>query len=236
MKPVLYDLCGANPDQRFSPYCWRSVYALAHKGLDPEIRAVPFTKIKEIAPDAGKTVPLLVDGEKTVCDSGAIAAYLEEAYPDRPSLFGGEGGRAASRFIEAFVGANLMPILASLVVKDVHDVLAPVDQTYFRETRENRFGRKLEEVQAGRESRIADLHKALKPLEMMLAGQPFVGGEAPLYGDYVLFAALQWPRVVSDLAILEAGTPVHAWFERMLDLYGGLGRKVATGQAAAKAA
>lgn len=234
MKPILYDLCGANPEQRFSPYCWRTVYALAHKGIEVEVRSTPFTKIKDIAPDAGKTVPILVDGDKTICDSAAIAAYLEDAYPDKPSLFGGEGGRAASRFFESYV-ISMMPIFASLVVKDVHDVLAPEDQAYFRTTREQRFGKTLEEVQAGRENRLGDLAKALKPLELMLASQPFVGGEGPLYGDYVIFAALQWGRVVSDIELLEAGTPVHAWFERLLDMYDGLGRKVATGQAAAAA-
>lgn len=232
MKPVLYDLCGANPEQRFSPYCWRTIYALAHKGVDVEVRPTPFTRIKDIAPDAGKTVPILADGGRIICDSVAIANYLEEAYADRPSLYGGEGGRAACRFIEGYVGGALMPVLASLVVKDVHDVLAPDDQAYFRETREKRFGRSLEDVQAGREARVADLAKALKPLELMLAGQPFIGGDIPLYGDYIVFAALQWPRVVSDLTILQDGTPVHAWFERILDLYGGLGRQVATGQGA----
>jgi hypothetical protein len=29
----LYDLAGAEPERRFSPYCWRSKMALAHKGL-----------------------------------------------------------------------------------------------------------------------------------------------------------------------------------------------------------
>ncbi|NRG18924.1 glutathione S-transferase family protein [Rhizobiales bacterium] len=234
MKPILYDLCGANPEQRFSPYCWRTVYALAHKGIEVEVRPTPFTKIKDIAPDAGKTVPILVDGDRAICDSWAIATYLEDTYPDKPSLFGGDGGRAASRFVEGYI-ISLMPIFASLVVKDVHDVLAPEDQAYFRTTREERFGKTLEEVQAGRENRLGDLAKALKPLEIMLGNQPFIGGDAPLYGDYVIFAALQWGRVVSDIELLEAGTPVHAWFERLLDMYDGLGRKVATGQAAAAA-
>jgi glutathione S-transferase len=31
-----------------------------------------------------RTVPVLVDGERIVADSGRIAAYLEETYPDRP--------------------------------------------------------------------------------------------------------------------------------------------------------
>ena len=32
----LYDLAGADPDLRFSPYCWRVKMAIAHKGLPCE--------------------------------------------------------------------------------------------------------------------------------------------------------------------------------------------------------
>jgi hypothetical protein len=32
MAIKLYDLAGAELDQRFSPYCWRTRMALAHKG------------------------------------------------------------------------------------------------------------------------------------------------------------------------------------------------------------
>ena len=33
---TLYDLAGAEADRRFSPFCWRTKMALAHKGLDVE--------------------------------------------------------------------------------------------------------------------------------------------------------------------------------------------------------
>jgi hypothetical protein len=36
MARTLYDLAGADPDLRFSPYCWRTRLALAHKGLEVE--------------------------------------------------------------------------------------------------------------------------------------------------------------------------------------------------------
>jgi glutathione S-transferase len=35
---------------------------------------------------------VLVDGETAITDSWHIACYLDEAYPDRPSLFGGDIG------------------------------------------------------------------------------------------------------------------------------------------------
>ena len=36
MGRKLYDLVGEDPACRFSPFCWRSRLALAHKGLDVE--------------------------------------------------------------------------------------------------------------------------------------------------------------------------------------------------------
>jgi Glutathione S-transferase, N-terminal domain len=36
MSLRLYDLAGAQPERRFSPYCWRIRLALAHKSLPVE--------------------------------------------------------------------------------------------------------------------------------------------------------------------------------------------------------
>ena len=55
-------------------------------------------------------------------------------------------------------------------------------------------------------------------------------GEAPAFGDYILFGAFQWVRVISPFSLLERDDPVHAWRRRMLDLFDGLGEG-ATGYA-----
>jgi glutathione S-transferase len=65
----LYDLAGADPDRRFSPYCWRIRLALAHKRLPVETVPWRFTEKAEIAPSGGKTVPVLVDGDRWIADS-----------------------------------------------------------------------------------------------------------------------------------------------------------------------
>jgi glutathione S-transferase len=61
----------------------------------------------------------------------------------------------------------------------------------------------------------------------MLSYQPFIGGSGPLFGDYIVFGAFQWVRVISPYAVLAADDPVSAWFERCLDLHDGLGRRSA---------
>jgi glutathione S-transferase len=224
MTVVLYDLVGKE-DRRFSPHCWRTRMALAHKGLDCEARPTRFTEIAEIAGGRFKTVPAIEDQGHAIVDSWAIARHLEETYPDRPSLFGGSGGEALSRFVQSWCVAVLHAGLVGMIALDIHEHLTPEDQIYFRTSREQRFGRTLEEVQAGREARLEDFRKSLQPLRMTLKDAPFLGGEQPLYADYLAFGALQWARVISPFRILEADDPVHAWFERCLDLHGGLARK-----------
>jgi glutathione S-transferase len=68
--------------------------ALAHKNIKAETISWRFTEKEIIAPYQSDKVPVLIDGETSVAGSWVIANYLEDTYPDRPSLFGGEGGRA----------------------------------------------------------------------------------------------------------------------------------------------
>src|SRR5262249_25263539 len=102
MAITLYDLAGADPDRRFSPYCWRTKFALAHKALSAQTVAWRFVEKDAIAISGQGRVPVIVDGDKVVFDSWTIATYLESAYPDRPSLFGGPDAMATCRFINAW--------------------------------------------------------------------------------------------------------------------------------------
>ncbi|WP_417774376.1 glutathione S-transferase family protein [Stappia sp.] len=223
---ILYELCGAEAERCFSPFAWRARMALLHKGLEFERRPTPFTSIARIAPEAGKTVPILVDGDRTICDSWAIACHLEDAYPDRPSLFGGDGGHAAAKLIESWANAAISSRIVQMIVKDIHDILAPEDQAYFRASREPRLGKTLEAAQEGREDRLADLATALLPMHLMLKSQPFIGGAAPMHTDYLLFGTLQWARVASPFSLIDPESPIGQWFERCLDLYDGHARAV----------
>jgi glutathione S-transferase len=236
MSRVLYDLAGENPACRFSPFCWRSRLALAHKGLDVETVPWRFTERERLGFSGQGKVPVLVDGERVVADSWAIACWLEDRYPDRPSLFGGEGGRAVSRFLNNWTDVVLHPHVARMVVADIPPLLAPADRAYFRESREQRFGMPLERVSADRAERVEAFRRELQPLRATLGQQPWLGGEAPGYADYIVFGAFQWARVCSAFGLLEAGDPVAAWRERVLDLHGGLARATpARGGAAAPA-
>lgn len=221
----LYELVGSDPRRPFSPHCWKIAMALAHKGLAFECVPTRFLEVPEVEGGASKIVPVIRDGDKLVADSFAIALYLEETYPQRPSLFGGEGGKAAARFIERWSQLTVHPFLGGAALLDIHDRLDPADRAYFRQSREVRYGKPLEQVVAGREERLAGFRAALEPLRSMLSYQPFIGGSGPLFGDYIVFGAFQWVRVISPFAVLAADDPVNAWFERCLDLHDGLGRR-----------
>lgn len=224
MARRLYELAGSDPARLFSPYCWRTRMALAHKELDFESVPWRFAEKDVIGAHGSEKVPVLVDDEICVNDSWVIAEYLEKTYPDRPSLFGGEGGRAMARFINNWSDISVGQ-MAPFIIADIHAQLDPGDKDYFRRTREKGMGKPLEEVVAGREARLDDLRRWLHPLRMTLRTQPYLGGAKPNYADYVVFGPFQWARVTSPFELLKPDDLIHAWRERMLDLFDGMARK-----------
>jgi len=221
----LYDLAASDPERRFSPFCWRTKLALAHKGLDAETVPWRFTDKDVIASTGQGRVPVLIDGDRTVWDSWSIATYLEDAYPDRPSLFGGTGGRALARFVNGWGDAGLHRSMFRLILIDIFQHLHEKDRAYFRESREKQLGMSLEDASADRDTRVISFRQNLDPMRMMLRAQPFIGGAAPNYGDYIVFGGFQWARCISPFRLLEENDPVHAWRERLRDAFDGLARR-----------
>lgn len=224
MSLQLFELVGTDDDRPFSPYCWRTRMALAHKGL--EVTSIPwrFTEKDAIARHQSDKVPVLLDGDRAINDSWTIATYLEDTYPDRPSLFGGEGGRAMGRMINWWADSVLIVGMVPLIAADIHAHLRPADQAYFRETREARFNTTLEQLCSTRERDVAGFRKAINPVRLTLRSQPFLGGDAPNYADYIVFGPFQWARAISGFQLLAPDDAIHAWREKMLDLFGGMAR------------
>jgi glutathione S-transferase len=225
MSLKLYELVGADAGRPFSPFCWRTRMALAHKGLSAETIPWCFTEKEAIAPHKSDKVPVLLDGDASVVDSWAIANYLEDTYPDRPSLFGGEGARAMGRMLNWWGDVTVIGGILPMIVADIPLNLKPVDAAYFRRSREARLGKPLEEIMAGRDKAVEGFRKSLDPLRLTLKTQPFLGGAAPNYADYIVFGPFQWARVVSPFKLLAAEDPVHAWRERLFDAFDGMARK-----------
>jgi glutathione S-transferase len=227
MALQLFELVGTDEDRPFSPFCWRIRMALAHKGLDAASIPWRFTEKDAINKHKSDKVPVLLDGERAVNDSWAIANYLEDTYPDRPSLFGGEGGRAMGRMLNWWGDTVVVAGMFPFIVADIHGHLRPVDQAYFRESREARFKKSLEEVASNRDTGVDAFRKSLDPMRLTLKTQPFLGGAAPNYADYIVFGPFQWARAISPFKLLAEDDAIYAWREKMLDAFNGMARNSA---------
>ena len=225
MTLKLFELVGTDETRPFSPYCWRIRMALAHKGLSAESIPWCFTDKSAIAPHRSEKVPVLLDGETSVVDSWVIANYLEDTYPDRPSLFGGEGGRAVGRMLNWWGDIAIVGGLFPLIGADIHGHLKPEDAAYFRRTREARIGKSLEDAMAGRDKSVEGFRRSLDPMRLTLKTQPYLGGDAPTYADYIVFGGFQWARVVSPFKLLAENDPLYAWREKLLDAFDGMARQ-----------
>lgn len=220
MPRTLYDLAAADPNVRFSPYCWRIKLALKHKGLDWDGIPWRFTDKDVLAFSASTTVPVLVDDDRVIADSWQIARYLDERYP-HASLFGGETGRAHALFIRLWCESTLHAQIVRLILMDLFARLHPKDQSYFRSSREARFGKPLEETAVEPAIGLPVFRSSLAPVRAVIKLQPYLGGSQPSFADHIVLGALLWARAMSPLELLESTDPVHAWRQRMLEAYDG---------------
>jgi glutathione S-transferase len=78
---------------------------------------------------------------------------------------------------------------------------------------------------ASRDAGVVAFRKSLEVMRQTLKKQPFIGGAAPNYADYIVFGGFQWARVTSPFKLLEADDPVYAWREKLLDAFDGMARK-----------
>jgi glutathione S-transferase len=217
--------------RRISPFSWRIRYALAHKGLEPQVIPTRFADVARIRGLSGQDlVPIIEDDGHVVHDSWAIACHLEDRYPDGPSLFGGAAGRGTARLVNVWSDIVLNPALRRLISADFVWCIDPGDRAYFRRSREAQFGMTLEQYCAEPERSLSAFIEACAPLERALSEQPFLAGEAPAYVDCVVFSVFQWARIGSPRDMLADTAKMDAtrdWRARMVALHGNLGNRFA---------
>lgn len=223
----LWELRG-KADRRYSLFSWRTRMALRHKGLEFESMPVAMSDKATIAFSGGKTVPIIKDAETVVRDSWRIAEYLEDRYPERPTLFGGAIGRGVTQTFNTWVDRAIVPAMMPVIVADVHERVDAADEEYFRRQFEGFLKSTLEEARSRAPQAQERLKQVLAPLEAALKRQPFVSGGEPAYADYILFSVLQWARVMSPRVIFATTEALYNWRERILDLYDAFARNVQT--------
>ena len=96
-----------------SPYVRKVLACLELKGLDYRVDPItPFfgnDEFERLSPL--RRIPVLVDGDVTLCDSSVICAYLEEAYPATPLLPAEPRDRALARWLEEYADTRLGDLL-----------------------------------------------------------------------------------------------------------------------------
>ena len=92
-----------------SPYVRKVLACLNLKGLAYEIDPItPFFGNDEYERKSPlRRIPVLVDGDFSICDSSVICAYLDDAYPERPLLPPGPQDRARARWLEEYADTRL---------------------------------------------------------------------------------------------------------------------------------
>ena len=203
--------------------------ALAHKGLAVADHPWRFTEKAALAFSGQGRVPVIRDGERVVSDSWTIAEYLEDSYPDRPSLFGGATGRAHARFVNTWADGVMLGGIARLIVRDLLDVVAPRGRWHISAKAGRRASaRRWRRCRRDGTTRVADFRASLLPVRLVLGKQRgwaarrratrTTSCSATCSGRAVSAGSSCWRRTIR----LPDGA------ERMLDLFDGLGRKATT--------
>lgn len=221
----LWELKGKG-ERPYSLFSWRTRMALKHKGLEFKSHPVAMSDKAAIAFSGGKTVPIIKDGETVVRDSWKIAEYLEDRFPNNPSLFGGAIGRGVTQAFNTWVDRVVVPAAMPVIVADIHERVDPADEAFFRQQFEGFLKSTLEESRARRPQALDRLTRTLEPMQATLKRQTFICGTAPAYADYILFSVLQWMRVTSPQDIFNSSDPLYGWRSRMLDLYDAFARNI----------
>lgn len=123
-----------------SPYVRKVVACILLKGLAYEIDPItPFYGNEEFGRMSPlRRIPVLVDGDLTLCDSTVICAYLDEAYPERPLLPANVKDRARARWLEEYADTRLgdLFIWGLFYQKIVHPIVwgEPGDQARIEKT------------------------------------------------------------------------------------------------------
>lgn len=206
-----------------SPFVWATKYAVAHKGFDMEVVPGGFTGILERTGGKTERLPAIVDDGEWVLDSMGIVEYLDEKYPDRPTLLPASSAGLLRALDTWFWNTAVGPWMFCFCA-DYRNLSLPQDHEYVTLSRENMLGRKLEDVQAGREDRLPGISAAIEPLRIALRDYQWLGGDSPNYADYRILGGFLFTASVGTIPVLAADDPLRDWLERCFDLYGGLGR------------
>lgn len=135
----------------------------------------------------------LEDGQGLL-DSLAIAEYLDEKYPDRPSIFGNPSEKKLQLFFQSYVQANLHPIIQRLVFDGMYGMQDLENAHYFRTSREKSLGMSYDKIPGDRDENLRELKENLGIIHTALRSGDWI------FGNQRKLDKTLWP--LSSLSII----------------------------------
>lgn len=214
MTLCLYDMSNST-GVSISPYGYRIHEALHLLSLPYETELLSYSQVARMFSKTHKTVPVLVDGDREIGDSWAIANHLAVNHDPDNLLFGGAGGYPLVCFITRWVDASIMGAVNRIIVKDVHDSIDQADQAEYRDKQETRYGQTLEALHLTRDNGLTDFQVNLYPARQAIKEHPYLGGDSPTYADFTLHSVFRWSRQTSNIELLRPDDRLRSWIRRM---------------------
>ncbi|KAG0746832.1 hypothetical protein G6F57_002354 [Rhizopus arrhizus] len=179
-----------------SPNTAKTRFALNLKDIPYNTEWVTFGTLQDTVKsytktDKWQTVPTIVDkrNDKVVQDSWEIIKYLEEVYPDHPSVFNGNQG--VHKFFHDYCDQNVMvPVFKMCLISLCNSCGEFKD--YFRTDREITFKMTLEELAGQPEDHVPALKEGLLPIHQLLQAYPYITGDQAGWADIVLASHLNF--------------------------------------------
>ncbi|KAL0961168.1 hypothetical protein HGRIS_006140 [Hohenbuehelia grisea] len=185
-------------------------FSLNYKGLPYKTVWVEYPDIEKVSKEIGAaptstkadgqpryTLPAIHDPATgtTLSDGPTIAAYLDAQYPDTPTLLPAGTAALQAAFNYAFSGG--LGGIGNFVRPTVYTILNPRSQEYFRRTREQLFGKRLEDVAPVGEAREREWEKIKADFDRMdgwilKSGGEFVMGNTISWADITIASTLIW--------------------------------------------
>ncbi len=204
----------------YSPYCIVQRRILEFSGAKFKVINIPNpdrSLVWKLTRQRYYQVPILKDGKQVIFetngDSQVIAKYINNKF--ELGLFPPEWRGVQSilwRYIENELedrGFRLNDIF-------YEEMVPPKDRLGFIRHKERKFGRGcLQKWREQQESLLAELTQLLLPFEDMLAHQPFLLAQRPLFLDFDLFGILGNFLFTGHYTLPKQHTQLKLWHDRM---------------------
>ncbi|RIA18960.1 glutathione S-transferase [Ectopseudomonas oleovorans] len=209
-----------------SPFVRKLCLCLIEKGLDYQLEVVmPFGQpdwYRELNP-LGR-IPAFRDGDLTLADSSVICQYLEERYPERPSLYGaGAEQRAKVRWLEKYADYELAPLCTFTVFRNrvlKATMGLPCDEDKVQQTLKDKLPNHFDYFEASLGDEPYFLGQQLSMADLALASQ-LINME---HGGESLDAA-RWPKLFAHYQRIKASASVQQVLPRELRTLEKIGAK-----------